>query len=59
LLSPAIDEAIAFQPAPLELEAIARSLQHDVVLTYFYNSKDDDAYAAKQVLAVLGRQQPH
>ena len=30
-----------------------------MVLTYFYNSKDDDAYAAKQVLAVVGRQQPH
>ena len=29
-----------------------------MVLTYFYNSKDDDAYAAKQVLAVVGRQQP-
>jgi ABC-2 type transport system permease protein len=47
-----------FTPPP-ELETIARSLQHDVVLTYFYNSKDDDAYAAKQVLAVVGRQQPH
>src|SRR4029077_13831620 len=47
-----------FTPPP-ELETIARSLQqHDVVLTYFYNSKDDDAYAAKQVLAVVGRQQP-
>jgi ABC-2 type transport system permease protein len=30
-----------------------------VVLTYFYNGKDDNAYAAKQVLAVVGRQQPH
>jgi ABC-2 type transport system permease protein len=47
-----------FTPPP-ELESIARSLQHNVVLTYFYNSKDDDAYAAKQVLAVVGRQQPH
>src|SRR6202011_3427184 len=46
-----------FTPPP-ELETIARSLQHNVVLTYFYNSKDDDAYAAKQVLAVVGRQQP-
>jgi hypothetical protein len=46
-----------FTPPP-ELETIARSLQHDVVLTYFYNIKDDDAYAAKQVLAVVGRQQP-
>jgi len=46
-----------FTPPP-ELETIARSLQHDVVLTYFYNKKDDYAYAAKQVLAVVGRQQP-
>ena len=46
-----------FTPPP-ELESIARSLQHNVVLTYFYNSKDDDAYAARQVLAVVGRQQP-
>jgi gliding motility-associatede transport system auxiliary component len=47
-----------FTPPP-ELETIADSLQHDVVLTYFYNNKDDDAYAAKQVLAVVKRQQPH
>jgi hypothetical protein len=46
-----------FSPPP-QLETIARSLQHDVVLTYFYNSKDDDAYAAKQVLAVVARRQP-
>jgi ABC-2 type transport system permease protein len=46
-----------FTPPP-ELETIAGSLQHDVVLTYFYNSKDDDAYSAKQVLAIVGRQQP-
>jgi hypothetical protein len=46
-----------FTPPP-ELETIARNLQHDVVLTYFYNNKDDGAYAAKQVLAVVGRQQP-
>ena len=46
-----------FTPPP-ELQTIARSLQDDVVLTYFYNSKDDDAYAAKQVLAVVGRQHP-
>jgi hypothetical protein len=46
-----------FTPPP-ELETIANSLQQDVVLTYFYNNKDDDAYAAKQVLAVLGRQHP-
>src|SRR5712672_4242350 len=47
-----------FTPPP-ELETIARSLKLDVVLTYFYSSKDHDAYAAKQVLAVIGRQQPH
>jgi hypothetical protein len=46
-----------FSPPP-ELETIARSLQRDVFLTYFYNSKDDNANAAKQVLAVMGRQQP-
>jgi hypothetical protein len=44
---------------PPELQAIARSLKHDVVLTYFYNSKDDDAYAVKQVLAVVARQNPY
>src|SRR6516164_10675940 len=47
-----------FTPPP-ELETIANSLQHDVVLTYFYNSKDDNAYAAKEVLAVVARQYPH
>lgn len=47
-----------FTPPP-ELETIARSLQHDVVLTYFYNSKDDYAYSAKQVLAVVARRYPH
>jgi|HubBroStandDraft_6_1064221.scaffolds.fasta_scaffold27413_1 hypothetical protein len=46
-----------FTPPP-ELETIANSLHHDVILTYFYNNKDDDAYAAKQVLAVIGRQHP-
>jgi ABC-2 type transport system permease protein len=46
-----------FTPPP-ELETIANSLHQDVVLTYFYNNKDDDAYAAKQVLAVVGRQHP-
>jgi gliding motility-associatede transport system auxiliary component len=47
-----------FTPPP-ELQTIARSLQQDVVLTYFYNGKDDDAYTAKQVLAIVGRQYPH
>ncbi|HEX9534296.1 MAG TPA: Gldg family protein [Stellaceae bacterium] len=46
-----------FTPPP-ELETIANSLQQDVVLTYFYNNKDDNAYAAKQVLALVGRQHP-
>jgi hypothetical protein len=46
-----------FTPPP-ELETIARSLQNDVLLTYFYNNKDDYAYAAKQVLAVLARRHP-
>ncbi|MBV8507755.1 MAG: Gldg family protein [Alphaproteobacteria bacterium] len=46
-----------FTPPP-ELETIADSLHREVVLTYFYNNKDDDAYAAKQVLAVVGRQHP-
>jgi hypothetical protein len=46
-----------FTPPP-ELEKIVNSLQHDVILTYFYNNKDDDAFAAKQVLAVVGRQHP-
>src|SRR6202011_2064787 len=47
-----------FTPPP-ELETIARSLQDDVVLTYFYNSKDDYAYGAKQVLEVVARRPPH
>ena len=47
-----------FTPPP-ELQTIAHSLPNDVALTYFYNSKDDDAYAAKQVLAVVARQNQH
>src|SRR6266850_519554 len=47
-----------FTPPP-ELETIARSLQDDVVLTYFYNSKDDYAYGAKQVLEVVARRHSH
>jgi hypothetical protein len=43
-----------FTPPP-ELENVAHSLQGDVVLTYFYNSKDAYAVAAKQVLAVTAR----
>ena len=44
---------------PAQLQKITHSLQHDVVLTYFYNNRDDDAYAAKQVLAVVARLNPH
>ncbi|MFL5268691.1 MAG: Gldg family protein, partial [Stellaceae bacterium] len=47
-----------FTPPP-ELETVARSLQHDVVLTYFYNRRDDYADAAKQVLAMVARRHPH
>src|SRR5215471_16858826 len=47
-----------FTPPP-QLQKIADSLQQDVVLTYFYNNRDDNAYAAKQVLAVVARQHPH
>ena len=47
-----------FTPPP-ELEKVARSLQGDVALTYFYNSKDGYAAAAKQVLAVAARRHPH
>ncbi len=46
-----------FTPPP-QLETIANNLQHDVILTYFYNNKDENAFAAKQVLAVVGRQHP-
>jgi hypothetical protein len=45
--------------APPELETIARSLRHDVLLTYFYNSRDGYADTAKQVLAVVARRHPH
>jgi hypothetical protein len=45
--------------APPELETIASSLRHDVLLTYFYNSKDEYADAAKEVLAVVARRHPH
>ena len=44
--------------APPELETIAGSLRHDVLLTYFYNSKDEYADAAKEVLAVVARRHP-
>jgi hypothetical protein len=44
---------------PRELETVGKSLQRDVVLTYFYNSRDEYADAAKQVLAVAARRHPH
>ena len=47
-----------FTPPP-ELQKVAHSLQRDVTLTYFYNNKDEYAYAAKEVLAVAARQYPH
>jgi ABC-type uncharacterized transport system len=45
--------------APPELERIASRLRHDVLLTYFYNSRDEYADTAKEVLAVVARQYPH
>ncbi len=45
--------------APPALETIASRLRHDVLLTYFYNSRDEDADTARQVLAVVARQHPH
>jgi len=47
-----------FTPPP-ELETVTRSLPQDVTLTYFYNSKDDNADVAKRVLGIVGRQHPH
>jgi hypothetical protein len=47
-----------FTPPP-ELETVAESLQRDVILTHFYNSRDEYADAAKQVLAVPARRHPH
>jgi len=44
--------------APSELRKIAASLDRDVSVTYFYNDKDDGAWAAKQVLADLARERP-
>ncbi len=45
--------------APPELETIAGSLRRDVLLTYFYNGRDEYADAARQVLAVVARRHPH
>jgi ABC-2 type transport system permease protein len=45
--------------APPELETIAGKLRHDVLVTYFYNSRDEDAGTARQVLAVVAHQHPH
>jgi hypothetical protein len=45
--------------APPELATVAASLRRDVLVTYFYNSRDEDAGAAKEALAVVARRHPH
>lgn len=45
--------------APPELATVADSLDRDVTVTYFYNSQDPDALAAKDVLAVVARRDRH
>lgn len=45
--------------APSELQTVASSLDRDVSVTYFYNSQDGDAVAAKDVLAALARRDRH
>lgn len=45
--------------APPEMRTVADSLDHDVSLTYFYNSQDGAAMAAKDVLATLARHDRH
>lgn len=47
-----------FTPPP-ELQTVAGSLDHDVAVTYFYNSQDADALAAKDMLSALARRDPH
>jgi hypothetical protein len=44
--------------APPEFVAVARSLRQDVRLTYFYNSSDEYAAAAREVLAIVAREYP-
>jgi hypothetical protein len=45
--------------APPEFMTVAQSLRRDVRLTYFYNSSDEYAAAAREVLAIVARQYPH
>jgi ABC-type uncharacterized transport system involved in gliding motility auxiliary subunit len=45
--------------APPQLVSVARSLDRDVAITYFYNGQDDDALRAKDVLAALARRYSH
>jgi hypothetical protein len=44
---------------PQELETVARSLDRDVSVTYFYNSQDANALAARDVLANAARRDQH
>ena len=44
---------------PQELETVARSLDRDVSVTYFYNSQDGSALAARDVLTATARRDPH
>lgn len=45
--------------APSELQKVASNLDRDVAVTYFYNSQDADAVAAKDVLSALARRDRH
>jgi ABC-type uncharacterized transport system involved in gliding motility auxiliary subunit len=45
--------------APPQLMKVARSLDRNVTVTYFYNSQDDDAITAKDVLTGVARRYPH
>lgn len=44
---------------PPQLEAIVDGLRSDISLTYFYNSADENALKAKELLAVAARQNHH
>lgn len=50
--------ARVFTPPP-ELATVARSLDRDVSVTYFYNSQDPDALMARDVLAIVARRDRH
>lgn len=41
--------------APTELQSVARGLDRDVAVTYFYNSQDSSAVAANNALATVAR----